>query len=333
MIQYLWTVTAIAAFLLGFVSHGQSETCSAVQGLPGLNGRDGRDGDKGEPGPPGAEGLRGIAGPPGKQGPEGERGNNGTPDMIQYLWTVTVIAAFLLGFVSHGQSETCSVVQGLPGLNGRDGRDGFKGEPGPAGAAGVRGIAGPPGKQGPKGERGNDGTPGKNGTPGPLGQKGEKGDSAVSALEALKRQVTSISGQLNSMQQSLLAQKKAMLFSRGSRTAGKFFVTNGVEAKYNDAKSTCSSAGGQLASPRNVEENQAVLSIVLLYNKAPFLGINDIQTEGSFRYPSGEVISYNNWNTREPNNDSDEDCVEMFTSGKWNDKNCEERRLIICEFS
>ncbi|EMP28762.1 Pulmonary surfactant-associated protein D [Chelonia mydas] len=110
-------------------------------------------------------------------------------------------------------------------------------------------------------------------------------------------------------------------------------MTNGYEGNFDNLKQRCSQAGGQLASPQNAAENAAIQQIVVLYNKLVFLGINDIQTEGRFKYLNGENIVYSNWQTGEPNNDKGiEDCVEVYSSGKWNDKPCGEKRLIVCEF-
>ncbi|XP_063289941.1 pulmonary surfactant-associated protein D-like [Pelobates fuscus] len=189
------------------------------------------------------------------------------------------------------------------------------------GPIGLQGTKGPPGIPGPPGLTGQQGSP---------GQKGERGDSRASALEALELKVTSMEQQLRS---KLEAQKKALVFSKGANSGDKIYITNGQEATYYDGKAICSSAGGQLASPTNAEENRAVLAVALQNKKNPFLGINDIQTEGSFRYPNGRIISYSNWKPGEPNNvKGNEDCVEMYDSGLWNDKNCGEKRLIICEF-
>ncbi|KAM4636301.1 pulmonary surfactant-associated protein D-like isoform 1-T1 [Discoglossus pictus] len=257
-------------------------------------------------------------------------------DMNHYIRTVALLSAIVL-FFSQALCESptqCSVIQGLPGLNGRDGRDGLKGDPGPPGETGIRGIAGPPGKVGPKGNEGVKGNDGAKGPPGSTGQKGEKSNSNFPALETLKQQVASMDGRLSTLQSNIAAQKKALLFSRGTNAGDKLFVTNGVETNYNGAKTTCSGAGGHVASPRNAEENQAVLAIASQYSKLPFLGLNDIVSEGSFRHPNGEPVGYTNWNPGEPNNVlGAEDCVEMHTSGRWNDRNCEEKRLIICEFS
>ncbi|XP_075073242.1 pulmonary surfactant-associated protein D-like [Mixophyes fleayi] len=208
---------------------------------------------------------------------------------------------------------------GQPGTAGKNGLKGEKGEQGLPGPAGPPGVAGPPG---PRGEQG------------PAGQKGDKGNSGASALEDLKMQISVLNGQLSELQSKLTKQKAAFTYFKGRATSGeRFYVSNGEKANYNDARDACAKAGSQLASPRNAAENQAVLAIRSQYRLSPFLGINDLQTQGTFRYPGGEKIAYSNWSPGEPNNDHGvEHCVEMYDNGKWNDKSCKEKRLIICEF-
>ncbi|KAM4636538.1 mannose-binding protein C-like [Discoglossus pictus] len=244
-------------------------------------------------------------------------------------------------------TNNCTIIRcgspgkdGLPGINGKDGENGKqgppgqKGENGATGATGARGMPGLPGTKGDLGPKGQKGDPGLTGPRGQTGQKGDKEDSADSAIAVLKRQVASLEGQLSSLQSNMAAQKKALLFSRGVTGGAKLFVTNGKEDSYNEAKSSCSKAGGQMAAPRNAEENQALLTIALQYDNNLWLGINDIQTEGSFRYLDGASISYSNWNTGEPNNTNrGEDCVMMLNTGKWNDGECDIEFITICEFS
>ncbi|XP_075466545.1 pulmonary surfactant-associated protein D-like [Ascaphus truei] len=168
---------------------------------------------------------------------------------------------------------------------------------------------------------------------GAQGPPGEKGQSGSAALEALKIQIFSMGVRLTALQTTVAAMSKALLFSTVTRAGTNFFVTSGTEGNFNEAKAICSETGGQVASPRNSEDNQAVLALSLQYKKKLFLGINDIETEGTFRYPTGELIGYSNWHPNEPNNDNGmEDCVEMVENGKWNDANCNDKRLIVCEF-
>lgn len=222
---------------------------------------------------------------------------------------------------------------GLPGRDGRDGKEGAKGEKGEPGLQGLRGLQGPPGKAGPQGNPGFTGAVGQKGNFGLPGQKGEKGDFTGLELDLLKRQMSAMNLQLNLLQDASTKLKKAILLNNGRSVGEKLFVTYHRELTYEAAKVMCTNAGGSLASPRNAPENNAIKEIVVQTEKIAFLGINDLRTEGSFRYPSGEAIGYSNWGPKEPNDEKGiEDCVEMFSSGKWNDKSCGERRLVICEF-
>ncbi|XP_063289939.1 pulmonary surfactant-associated protein D-like [Pelobates fuscus] len=244
---------------------------------------------------------------------------------MNHFWILGFIALTVPFVAASNQicqdisNNTCAVISFA-----KDGNTGPQGEKGERGPIGLQGPLGPPGIPGPPGLKGEQGSP---------GPKGDTGDSGASALEALKLKVASMEQQLRSVQDKLEVQKKALVFSKGASSGDKIYITNGKEANYNDGKAICSSAGGQLASPTNAEENQAVLSLDLLNNKSAFLGINDIQTEGTFRYPNGVIIRFSNWYTGEPNDTSgNEDCVEMYSSGLWNDRSCAEIRLVICEF-
>nr|DBA15420.1 TPA: hypothetical protein GDO54_004634 [Pyxicephalus adspersus] len=231
---------------------------------------------------------------------------------IESLHFAVTIVFVLLSKAMSDTSPTCSVIQGLPGLNGRDGRDG------------VNGLKGDPGEPGPPGSRGNIGPPGK---PGPIGNPG------VAELTNIQRKLSFVQEQLGNLQSIMVLQKKALLFARGSSSGNKIFVTSGKQVTYDESIAICLKAGGQLATPMNPEENKAISDIVVHYNMIGLIGVTDIKTEGTFRYANGEVIKYSNWNPGEPNQAGEEDCVEIHSNGKWNDKNCKEIRLNICEFS
>nr|XP_060625014.1 pulmonary surfactant-associated protein D-like isoform X1 [Anolis sagrei ordinatus] len=227
--------------------------------------------------------------------------------------------------------NTCMVVAGSnglpgtpgsPGLPGRDGKDGAQGE---KGDQGLRGIQGPPGKAGPPGSKGDQGE---------RGEKGEKGDWDGTELEVLRTHVSVLEAELKALQMSTRKTHRAFLgyiFPNSTNVGAKIFATNGAEADFQTSKEMCDQFGGQIASPRNEEENNAVLKLATMFGKHAFLGMNDQETEGIFKHLNGNPMEYSNWAEGEPNGEH-EDCIEIYLNAKWNDNTCDKHRLIMCEF-
>uniref|UniRef100_K7FW02 C-type lectin domain-containing protein n=1 Tax=Pelodiscus sinensis TaxID=13735 RepID=K7FW02_PELSI len=224
--------------------------------------------------------------------------------------------------------STCPVIQccapgtnGLPGRDGRDGREGPKGENQTLGA-GERGLQGFPGKAGPQGTRGNQG---------PRGEKGQKGENAT--FDALQRQVSALEKNIQTLQADI--SKFQNIFNlRWAKIVGKkIFVSTGTKASFQHGKSLCAKAGGSLSCPRNEAENAALQEVMKKESNGAYLGLTDMQTEGKFVYLNGEPVAYTNWNSGEPNDQDNEDCVLIYDDGKWNDLDCSTAEiLIICEF-
>ncbi|XP_040461920.1 pulmonary surfactant-associated protein A1-like isoform X1 [Falco naumanni] len=131
-----------------------------------------------------------------------------------------------------------------------------------------------------------------------------------------------------------LSQLEGVLALNGKiREAGeKIIASNGKVVGFTSALESCEKAGGTLARPTNKEENEAILSFVQQYNKYAYLGIKEHENSGQFRHIYGTPLNYTNWHRNEPNGKGTEQCVEMYSDGSWNDKNCNQHRLIICEF-
>ncbi|HVK72250.1 MAG TPA: lectin-like protein [Kofleriaceae bacterium] len=72
-------------------------------------------------------------------------------------------------------------------------------------------------------------------------------------------------------------------------------------------------------------------------------GGNDRLSEGQWRWPDGAQFwqgtsggapvggLYNTWDSGEPNNDSDEDCLELRTNSRANDGQCSGAKPFVCE--
>ncbi|XP_070608007.1 mannose-binding protein-like isoform X2 [Erythrolamprus reginae] len=219
--------------------------------------------------------------------------------------------------------NVCSVVPGLnglpgtPGSNGLPGRDGKEGPPGPKGDPGLKGIQGPPGKAGPAGSKGD---------------QGEKGESAE--LAVLKTQIHDLQAEvkiLKEIARNYQESAQEAAFPNFTITGTKKFASNGAEANFERGKALCSKFGGQLASPRNAEENAALVKLASKLGKHPFLGMTDSEAEGHFKHLNGDPMQYSQWAPGEPNG-QEEDCIELYLDGRWNDIPCNISRLIICEF-
>ncbi|XP_073453314.1 pulmonary surfactant-associated protein D-like isoform X2 [Aquarana catesbeiana] len=192
------------------------------------------------------------------------------------------------------------------------------------GLPGLPGTPGPRGAPGPPGPPGLPGPPGMPGLPGPPGLPGLPGDCQNPDHQG---KFKALNGQLKELQ-------TAFLFFKGrARSGDKIYLSDGGQGSFTDARERCTDAGGQIASPKNADENEAVRSITKHFDALAFLGINKLETDGTYKCPSGDAISYTNWKKDAPRNDQNTHCLELQRTGQWNDISCHFKRLIICEFS
>ena len=102
-------------------------------------------------------------------------------------------------------------------------------------------------------------------------------------------------------------------------------------ASYGAADSQCKSDGSFLAIPRSEAENDFFAS--LLPNEDIWIGINDIEQEGSFVGVDGSNISYTNWYGGQPNGGTGQNGVEIWNTesiGVWNDREVSDPNMFIC---
>ena len=112
---------------------------------------------------------------------------------------------------------------------------------------------------------------------------------------------------------------------------------------YGFADSQCKSDGSFLAIPRSEAENDFIAN--LIPNKNIWIGINDIEQEGTFVAVDGSDISYTNWHPSEPSSTGwrgavfkagdREDGVEMrgWDNGRWNDSVVRTPKKFVCSKS
>jgi hypothetical protein len=98
------------------------------------------------------------------------------------------------------------------------------------------------------------------------------------------------------------------------------------------AELDCESDGGHLIIPDVQAETDYIISVALA---GPYtdiwLGVSDHATEGTYLDVTGAAPP-TNWNGAEPNNlTNNEDCVQAFDNGRWNDTQCAFQYHYICE--
>ncbi|XP_052655730.1 pulmonary surfactant-associated protein A-like [Harpia harpyja] len=112
----------------------------------------------------------------------------------------------------------------------------------------------------------------------------------------------------------------------------KIFATSEKKADFHTTLTKCKEAGGSIATPRNPDENDAILYFVKTFNTYAYLGIKECLIPSRFQSLGSTQLSYTNWHLNEPSGKGEEECVEMYTDGTWNDKSCNKNRLIVCQF-
>ena len=117
-----------------------------------------------------------------------------------------------------------------------------------------------------------------------------------------------------------------------------------IETKtFEEAKENCESLGAKLAEPQSPCESDLLHYYLQITRskdetkKHAWIGINDIDTEGTFVFASSnQGLPYTYWNPTEPSNGNGngEDCVHLYyekENGEWNDIPCNYQALSICE--
>ncbi len=99
----------------------------------------------------------------------------------------------------------------------------------------------------------------------------------------------------------------------------KYFLST-TGRTWANANAEAMAAGAHLASITSAEENNFVTTTTS--GLRTWIGLNDVATEGTFVWTSGEAVTYTNWEATEPNNSNGgEDFVitNWNNPGRWND--------------
>ena len=105
------------------------------------------------------------------------------------------------------------------------------------------------------------------------------------------------------------------------------------EQTYEEARTFCRARGADLVIIEDAAENDFVAASGL---PALWIGLSDLETEGTFLWGNGTAPTKTFWREGEPNDTGGvEDCGGMYTdgdaAGEWNDFDCSTVRAFVCE--
>ncbi|XP_023148651.2 CD209 antigen-like protein C [Amphiprion ocellaris] len=108
------------------------------------------------------------------------------------------------------------------------------------------------------------------------------------------------------------------------------YLLSQASDSWTNGREDCKRQGADLVVINSAEE-QTFLS--MFANKPTWIGLNDIQTEGTWMWVDGTPLTLSYWDTDEPNNGGEEDCAQIRTAHNtlWNDVPCTSSLQWICE--
>lgn len=103
-----------------------------------------------------------------------------------------------------------------------------------------------------------------------------------------------------------------------------YLYTGGIASTYEEALQFCADKGGYLATLTSQEENDFVYSYITQQNcESAYFGFSDSESEGIWKWCTGEPVSYTNWHSGEPNKENPNEDYGMlyykYSDGSWND--------------
>ncbi|XP_066889016.1 CD209 antigen isoform X1 [Kogia breviceps] len=111
---------------------------------------------------------------------------------------------------------------------------------------------------------------------------------------------------------------------------GRCYLFSWSQSDWKSAVSACQDIGARMVIVKSPEEQKFLKIWFVRYNKPTWIGLSDHNNEGSWKWVDNSPLELSFWKKGEPNNQEDEDCVELYNDG-WNDGKCSLQNSWICE--
>jgi Lectin C-type domain/HYR domain len=100
-----------------------------------------------------------------------------------------------------------------------------------------------------------------------------------------------------------------------------YYISNSATS-FATAQANSFSVGGHLASINSASENTFIRNAANSMGFGSYgIGLSDQITEGTWAWSNGDAVSFTNWQAGEPNNSGNEDFIQVYNTGFWNDIN------------
>jgi hypothetical protein len=108
-----------------------------------------------------------------------------------------------------------------------------------------------------------------------------------------------------------------------------------TELTHDEAAAYCATQGMTLTSVMNSSDNGGMINGAILFSGVPFwIGLDDIEVEGEFRWDDGSTVRFTAWDPGQPDDAGGaEDCVISgvdLMAETWGDVSCAERHSFVC---
>ena len=120
----------------------------------------------------------------------------------------------------------------------------------------------------------------------------------------------------------------ALAFTFTNPTTGNEYFLTASPLSWTEAQAEAVAAGGNLVTINDAEEQKWLLD-VFGNSELFWIGVTDQETEGVWKWASGEEVTYTNWTPNEPNNaqsfgglffgGENYAVMNWENNGKWND--------------
>jgi len=108
-----------------------------------------------------------------------------------------------------------------------------------------------------------------------------------------------------------------------------YYYCSYAKVNWGKAERIAQENGGHLVSINTQEENDFIARRLIERNA--YIGLTDREDEGTFLWTTGELSDYRQWKRGQPDNEGNEDFVEMDAQGYWYDVDGRVKREFVME--